>query len=453
MNPIATAGLPRALDQPPTAKRPSGQDMPSRGITASGSADRDQLTGLPTRRAAEQALARVITRNGPAADVSLVKFGIDNFRYLNASQGTATGDLALQYLATTLVSALPLNEIFRLGSDAFGVLLDGVDGESAEIITRRVLSTIRSNRVGDKIAVHVTACAGISIIGQHSSPGSVILEADVAMAEAKAHGRDRCAVYAACDQVPLAAMASWAELINDALDSNGFLLHCQPVMSLTSDHDQWELVPRLPDSGRQLLSPSILLPVADRFGLVERLDSWVLDRAVELVSKHRDSGRRLELEINVSGRSLSTGAFCDRVADRVGTSGIDAHSLIFEVSEAALEGNLDEIHHSAARLRDLGCRFALDDFGSKYGSIAHLKLLPIDLVKIDGGLIRNLADDLTDQTIVQSVAGLAHGLGQKVVATSVGDEETLALLRGYGVDFAQGFHIGRPIPCTDLLDA
>ncbi|HUQ62854.1 MAG TPA: bifunctional diguanylate cyclase/phosphodiesterase [Acidimicrobiales bacterium] len=426
--------------------------MPHRGVTASGSADRDQLTGLPTRRAAEQALRRVVTRNGPPGDASLVKFGIDNFRYLNASHGAATGDLALQYVAGALVFAFPLNEIFRLGGDAFGVLLDGADVESAEIMTSRVLSMVRSNRVGDELPVRLTACAGISIIGQQSTPGSVLLEADLAMAQAKAHGRDRYVVYTARDQAPLAATASLAGLISDALDSNGFLLHCQPVKSLTSDQDQWELLARLPRGG-QLLPPSIFFPVADRFGLAERLDSWVLDRAIELVSKHRDSGRRLELQINVSGRSLSTGAFCDRVGDRVGASGIDASSLIFEVSEAALEGNLDEISNSGKRLRDLGCRFALDKFGSQHGCIAQLKHLPIDLVKIDRAFIHNLADSLTDQTIVQSVTGLAHGLGQKVAATFVGDEETLALLRSYGVDFVQGFHVGLPILCTDLLGA
>ena len=203
--------------------------------------------------------------------------------------------------------------------------------------------------------------------------------------------------------------------------------------------------------GGQLLSPTIFIPVAEQFGLAERLDAWVLDRAVELVAKREAAGGRLNLEINVSGRSMSGGEFCDRVAERLRASGINPASLIFEVNESDTDNNLDEIRHAAVRLRALGCRFALDNFGSRHGSLAHLKRLPLDFVKIDGAFIRHLTEDPVDQQIVRAIVSLAHGLGHEVIAVFVGDDETVTLLKSYGVDFIQGFHVGRPVPSSELL--
>lgn len=406
----------------------------------------------PGRREAEHALRGLLSDDKPQ-HASFVIFGIDNFRPLNAIHGTAIGDAILASVATTLTSATSGGDVFRVGSDCFGVLLECGGASAAENEVRRILSVVRAAPLDvSGECIHVTVSAGISVLrGAGQTPEDVLLEADVAMVTAKSRGRDRCATYSVPDASALTTTAMWAANLHDALESDSLLLHCQPVRSLRSGDVQWELLVRLPQEGGQLLSPTIFIPVAEQFGLAERLDAWVLDRAVELVAKREAAGGRLNLEINVSGRSMSGGEFCDRVAERLRASGINPASLIFEVNESDTDNNLDEIRHAAVRLRALGCRFALDNFGSRHGSLAHLKRLPLDFVKIDGAFIRHLTEDPVDQQIVRAIVSLAHGLGHEVIAVFVGDDETVTLLKSYGVDFIQGFHVGRPVPSSELL--
>jgi len=411
--------------------------------------DFDDLTCLPGRRAAERAIASAQGAKAPAA---FVLFGIDNFRHLNASRGVETGDRILQAVASAFASVLPEGTAFRVSGDGFGALLAG-DVAQAETMTARILGAVRSQRLAvDGQDVRITMSAGIVAVIGGATPRALVLDADVAMTAAKAAGRDRAVVFSPAVLRPLAHAAEWADAMRASLDGegDGFILHAQPVRSTSSDAVQYELLLRLRQDGGQLLAPDEFLPIAARFGLAEAVDAWVLGEAVELVRTAAAKGRRLDLELNVSARSLTSEAFCQHAADRVRDAGIDGSCLIFEVSENDFEGDTHELRHWSSQLRSLGCRFALDNFGSERASLAHLKHLPIDLVKIDGAFIRHLPDEPVDQRIVRSIIELAHGLGQQVVAVHVGDEETLELVRGYGADFVQGFHVGRPVPLKEL---
>jgi EAL domain-containing protein (putative c-di-GMP-specific phosphodiesterase class I) len=177
----------------------------------------------------------------------------------------------------------------------------------------------------------------------------------------------------------------------------------------------------------------------------------VVERAFELIHRHRLAGHRLDLEVSVSARSLAERRFAELVGERIAASGIDPTSLIFEVSEAVAVESPDEVRLFAEQLKELGCRFALDDFGTKHASLSHLKDLPVDFVKIDGAFIRHLADDEAERRIVRAVIELAHRLGQTVIAASVGDHETMELLRHWGADYVQGFSVGQPRLAAELM--
>jgi diguanylate cyclase (GGDEF)-like protein len=415
--------------------------------------DHDQLTGLRNRHGFERVLADVLAAGDGGRPGAVVKFGMDNFRHLNASRGRETCDLLLTSVASILSAAgSDAQAAARIGGDAFALLLPEAGRDEAEAVSRRVLEAVRAADLDvDHAGIRATMSAGITLLDRGGlTPGDVLLEADLAMARAKSAGRDRVAVYAPAELRPYKAAREWAEAIRDALDSGSLDLHCQPVRSLRTDHVQWELLVRLPQPDGQLLAPASFLPTAERFGLVERVDAWVLERACELVARHQLAGSRLDVEVNVSARSLSDERFAQLVAERLERAAIRPASLIFEVSESVALESMGEVRVFADRLKSFGCRFALDNFGTTHASLVHLKELPIDFVKIDGAFVRHLVDDEADRQIVRAIIDLAHGLGQTVIAAFVGDAETEELLRQYGADYVQGFHVGRPRPTSAL---
>lgn len=410
--------------------------------------DRDQLTGLLNRHGFERELRESLAASGDLSG-AVVKLGVDNFRTLNASRGHVVGDLVLTAVASALkMAAREKDAVARIGGDTFALLLRDVDRETAEAVTETVLSSVREADLDlDRGGIRATVSAGITLLDRPDlTHGDVLLDADLAMARAKEAGRDRLAVSTDVEQRPLQTRADWAERIRDALATGSLQLFCQPVRHAAGTDVQWELLLRLPEADGQLVPPSAFLPTAERFGMIEQLDAWVVGEACALISAHD----ALELEVNVAARSLAEPAFVELVRDRLADSRIDPASLIFEVNEVAFIHDIDAMRILIDGLRALGCRFALDNFGSKHASLSHLKQLPLDFLKIDGAFIRHLVDDEGDRQIVRAVTNLAHGFGQKVIAVFVGDQETEDLLVEYGTDYVQGFHIGRPRPTSEL---
>jgi diguanylate cyclase (GGDEF)-like protein len=442
-----------ADEHPQPPEEPAAELTTDHAATLQYLVDHDQLTGLRNRHGFERVLGEALTSANGSRPGALVKFGMDNFRHLNASRGRETCDLVLTSVAS-LVASVTLEEgaAGRIGGDTFAVFLPKADREQAEAVSRHVLASVEAADLDvEHGGIRATMSAGITLLDSpEMTPGDALLEADLAMARAKSAGRARIAVYTPAELRPFKATRQWAEEIQRALESSSLELHCQPVRSMRGSHVQWELLVRLPQPDGQLLPPASFLPTAQRFGFLERVDAWVVERACDLVEEHGRAGRRLDLEVNVSPRSLADEGFVELVAQRLTRSGIDAGALIFEVSEAMAVESLDEVRVFADQLKALGCRFALDNFGTRHASLTHLKHLPIDFVKIDGAFIRHLADDECDQRIVRAVIELAHGLDQRVIAAFVGDGQTLELLRAYGADYVQGFFVGRPRPIAEL---
>ena len=230
------------------------------------------------------------------------------------------------------------------------------------------------------------------------------------------------------------------------------MLHAQPIVDLaTGEATQYELLLRMRGADGELIPPSAFLPVAERFDLMAAIDRWVVARAIRMVGAERRAGRRLIVEVNISGRSAGDPELLELIERELHASEVCPSQIIFEITETIAVSNIPRAQHFAARLADLGCRFALDDFGAGFGSFYYLKHLPFDYLKIDGEFVRHSAADPTDQLVIQAVVDIARGLGKRTVAEHVGDSETAALLQRMGVDHAQGFHLGEPAPLGDWL--
>ena len=286
------------------------------------------------------------------------------------------------------------------------------------------------------------------------SAEEALINADLAMYDAKEAGRDCSVTYggAGRGQAHIEARLEWAERIRAALDEDRLVLHAQPVVEtatgLTTQH---ELLVRMIDAHGDLIPPGSFLPVAERFGLIREIDRWVVTRAIRMLGEHRAEGRRPVVEINLSAHSLGDAQLALHIGRELRAAGVAATQLIFEVTETTAIGNIAAARTFAERLGELGCRFALDDFGAGFGSFYYLKHLPFDFIKIDGEFVRNCTSDPTDRLVIRAVVELARGMGKRTIAEFVGDEATFTTLGKLGVDYAQGFHLGPPAPLENWL--
>jgi diguanylate cyclase (GGDEF)-like protein/PAS domain S-box-containing protein len=418
-------------------------------------ADTDALTGLYNRRRFGDELEWIVgyaQRYGhPSA---LLSIDLDHFQYVNDSYGHATGDELLGTVTALLRSRLRETDILgRLGGDEFGVILPQTALEDAESIGQALIEAAREqvHVVRDSRKVRATLSMGIRAIEPDAelTPAEQLAEAELARNDAKERGRDRFAVSGRDVHGSARAHAlTWVERLREALENDGFVLYEQPILDLAAGRvDRSELLIRLLDGDREIVLPGAFLGAAERYGLIKSIDRWVIGRAIRLLADRHASGHeRLALDVNLSGESITDPTVMDFIAAEVRNAPIDPTCLLFEVTETAAIANVERARSLARGLADLGCQFALDDFGSGFGSFYYLKHLPFDVVKIDGDFIKDLPSTRSDQLTVQAIVQIAKGLGKTTTAEFVGDETTVALLRELGVDYAQGFHVGRPEP-------
>jgi diguanylate cyclase (GGDEF)-like protein/PAS domain S-box-containing protein len=417
-------------------------------------ADHDPLTGLYNRRRFVEELDRAASSaHGHGVPTAVLVLDIDHFKYINDTYGHAAGDEVLTAVSRTLVSRTRDTDVIgRLGGDVFGVVLTHSGAGDAHAVASSLLAELRERDttvVGGQ-SISVTASIGYRVIERDDglSADELIVEADIAMYDAKEKGRNRVAVAGrdSIEPTRLRRRLAMSEQIRRALErDDGFVLYEQPICRLESSAiDRTEILVRMPGADGDLLPPAVFLYVADHFGLMPDLDKWVIAHAIELLAKRQAAGIELGMEVNLSGTSIGDSAVIDFIADTVRNAGIDPTALTFEVTETEAIVNIDRARVLSRRLSSLGCQFALDDFGAGFGSFYYLKHLPFDVVKIDGDFIKALPTSTTDQLTVQAIVTIARGLEKQTVAEFVGDDETTAMLREYGVDFAQGYHIGKP---------
>jgi len=419
--------------------------------------DHDFLTGLLNGRRFGEEVAQEIQRSvryGTGGAVLMID--LDNFKEINDSFGHLAGDDLLRSVAGALKHRIRQTDILaRVGGDEFAVLLPETDPEQARVVADLIVGTLHRNiaMLGDR-SVRTTASVGIALLdGQDAA--SVLANSDSAMYQAKAAGRDRWALYSQAESGGKKASTriADAERIRKALEEDRLLLYCQPILDLKENQVcQYELLLRLPDDhGGEPVLPNAFLYVAERSGLIQAIDGWVARKAIALIAEHARAGRRLVLHVNLSGKSIGDLKVTALIESALAEEGIDPTCLVFELTETAAIANIDEAKNFTQRLRARGCRFALDDFGAGFGSFFYLKALPFDYLKIDGEFIRGIAASAMDRLVVEAIVGIARGTGKKTIAEFVGDEDTARLLEKSGVDYAQGYHIGKPRPLEQLL--
>jgi EAL domain-containing protein (putative c-di-GMP-specific phosphodiesterase class I) len=339
--------------------------------------------------------------------------------------------------------------VARLGGDEFAVLLPAPDGAEARTVAEHLMAALHGEvLVVDGTPLRLTASIGVARFdSREASVNEVLVDADLAMYEAKRAGRDRIVIYTPEEarEAREIARTTWSSQLRNALERDRFVLHRQPIMELRSRSvSHGELLLRMVAEDGGLIAPTAFLPAAERFGFIHAIDRWVVRQAVALIAGDGEHGA---LSVNLSGESIvGDPTLLALIEEEIASAAIEPSRLIFEVTETAAIANMSEARNFAAALRDMGCGLALDDFGTGFGSFYYLKHLPVDFLKLDGEFIQNLPSSAIDAHMVRAIVEVSMGLGIKTVAESVSDDETIGLLAELGVDYAQGFHVGVPVP-------
>ncbi|HEY8717487.1 PAS domain S-box protein [Pengzhenrongella sp.] len=421
-------------------------------------ADHDPLTGLLNRRGFEAELDRQaadVTRYGPSG--ALIMLDLDRFKEVNDTLGHLTGDELIVSIGEVLKRTVRATDIVaRLGGDEFAIILPHALRADAQAVADKLVRAVRNQVtvLGGDHRRAVTASAGVAMFDDPGLSGEgVLLNADLAMYDAKSAGRNGYAFYNGVSpkHPPTKARLDWVERINVALEQDLFELHAQPVLDLrTGRVSRYELLLRMLDDDGAITGPDAFLHTAERTGLIGRIDRWVTGQAIDLLA-HPDLPPDTVLEVNISGLSVGDADLLTFLEERFTESSADPSRLVFEITETAAVGNVQAARTFAKRLTDIGCQFALDDFGSGFGSFYYLKHLLFDYIKIDGEFIANCITSQTDQLVIQALVTIAHGMNKQTVAEFVGDEETLRFVASQGIDFAQGYHIGKPDVIDELI--
>ncbi len=395
--------------------------------------DHDGLTGLFNRRRFDEEVAgQLLQAERHRRPGALLLIDIDAFRFVNDSFGHEAGDRLLREVSAVLgEEARDTDVLARIGGDEFALLLRETEKEGALVTANRVIAAVKASShptVGTSIGIATFDGSG------ELTADDLLIAADIALYEAKEAGRGQAIVYTGERSHNL----TWVERIREAIEDQRLIVYAQPIVDLKSRTvARDELLVRMLDPGGDVIPPAAFLPTAERFGLVAEVDRLVLSKAIEL------AGRSRPISVNISGRSLSDARLIEDVRKAI-SDGLNPSWLGFEITETAAVANMGEAQRFARAVTELGCSLGLDDFGTGFSSFAYLKHLPVQYLKIDIEFIRELRWNHIDQRLVQAMVDIAGAFGHETVAEGVEDSDTLALVQGLGVDYAQGFYIGRP---------
>jgi len=412
----------------------------------------DDLTGLSNRRRLEQALDNAINESQTQKHCcALFYIDLDQFKVVNDLEGHVIGDRLLVSIANRLRREIGTQDLLaRISSDEYAILIEQIE-EKAALEKAQSLRKLLDDflyRVDDR-EYHIGASIGVSIIrpDEPITTSEVLARADQACYVAKTHGRNMVHMYSQEDTEmhTLRSAVYWVPLIRDALANHKFRLFFQPVLDLSSNEvTHYEALIRMVGENGALVTPDNFIPVAERMGLIHDIDLWVVGHAIDVLKNLPEDKSHISLNINLSSYAFQDPELLPLVRDKLASTAVAAERLTFEITETAAVANFAQTREMVRQLRALGCRFALDDFGAGFNSFNYVKQFPVDYLKIDGTFITNLVNDPIDQTLVKSMVEIARTLQKQIIAEFVESKEILALLRQYGVDYAQGYYIGVP---------
>ena len=421
----------------------------------------DPLTGLENSRSFELVLDEALNQAGNLkTSHSLVNIDIDGMAVINDILGREAGDQLIKAVGTKISNMLRTHDsTARLGGDKFGVFLRDCDLFQAQQVMRKIadqVSTIKYKR--QKKLYEISISVGIAPInGSMESTTSIMNAAESARQRGKKLGPNRITVYEvdATDLIDMKEHIQWLGLIQAALKDNGYQLYSQAIQPLDTDKDapHFEILLRM--KGEEgILTPNTFLPAAENFQLMPKIDRWVIDRALQTLSEFSEGLDEsvCQISINLSGQSLSDPeALGDFIKDRFKQYQINPSAICFEITETSAIANLKSALRFINDMRSLGCQFSLDDFGTGLSSFAYLKQMKVDYLKIDGSFVHNIIEDRVSESMVAAISQVGHAMGIKTVAEFVETVEIRDRLVEIGVDFAQGYWYGKPVPFTDQL--
>jgi diguanylate cyclase (GGDEF)-like protein/PAS domain S-box-containing protein len=435
-------------------------------------ASHDSLTGLVNRRELENRLARVLeTARAEGSQHALCYLDLDQFKVINDTCGHVAGDELLRQLSEVLRTKVRRRDtLARLGGDEFGVLMEHCVLRQAQRVANTLRKCVEDFRFSWE---NKTFSVGVSIglvpvTSDSESVAGALSAADTACYVAKDQGRNRVHVYHPED-MELARRhgeMQWVARINQALEEDRFCLSVQPIRPILdvgtppeagssglNGAGYYEVLLRMRDASGRMVPPGAFLPAAERYSLSVKLDRWVVEKIFSWLDEHPEQLDRLSMcSINLSGHSIADEDFLQFVISSLDGTNVPAEKLCFEITETAAITNLVSATRFITALKGWGCQFALDDFGSGLSSFAYLKQLAVDFLKIDGVFVKDVVDDPINLAMVKSINDIGKVMGKRTIAEFVENDEILDKLREVGVDYAQGYRIGRPQPLERLLE-
>jgi diguanylate cyclase (GGDEF)-like protein len=421
-------------------------------------ADHDSLTGLLDRRRFRAELDQYVSfsaRYGGQGAVMIID--IDGLKAVNDSLGHHAGDNLIRHIAAIMRERVRTTDIVaRLSGDEFAVLMPQTDTEGAMQLGEDLRAQIAESAAAGLDVEMATISVGITMFGGERGIGAeaVLVAADQAMYRAKEEGRNQIALFRhpGEPQRQGARRQTTSARIREALTQDRLSLHIQPIRSLSSGGiERYEVLLRMTGENGEVLPASSFIEAAERSGMVQELDRWVVVRALELLAEREQSGNPVSLHVNLSGASVADLSVLEFIERRLDEGQADPARCTFEITETGRVHNYEAAAGFADRITEFGCQVAIDDYGAGFGPFHYLKNIPFDLIKIDGSFIRDMPNSDADQLTVQAIVQIARGLGKTTIAEYVQDDVTAEMLREYGVDMAQGYHLGRPVDVAEAL--
>lgn len=423
-------------------------------------ATHDELTELLNRREFERSIEKAISKAKASRSQSgLFHIDLDQFKIINNTSGHNAGDELLKHIGQKLVSTTESYEgkVARLGGDEFGILVEGLPSEDLRRIGEEVLDAIRDEKFRWEDRTHsLSTSVGLVFVDESSEVQELLVSAEEACYTAKESGRNRMQEFELGDKKMMhrQGVMEWVTQLDKALEDERLVLNCQriaPVGAESTALPHYEILLTLRDESGEMMSPADFILAAETYNRMVQVDRWVIENVFAWIAEHRDQLDAIEMfSINVSGHSVNDEAFADFVLDQFSSSQTPTGKVCFEITETAAIGSIDNAIDFMNRMKIIGCKFSLDDFGTGLSSYSYLRNLPVDYVKIDGVFVKDLADSPGDYAVVRSINEIGHYMGKKTIAEYVENDQILEQLSEIGVDYAQGYGISRPHPLSEL---
>ncbi|MGI9232627.1 MAG: putative bifunctional diguanylate cyclase/phosphodiesterase, partial [Woeseiaceae bacterium] len=421
----------------------------------------DSLTGLMNRSGFESMLvASLASTQSKNLQHVLLHINIDQLHVVNDLMGFQEGDMLIRRVAKALrVTLRDTDIVSRLGGGEFSVLLPNCDIRQGYAVADKVRRAIRDlTVVSAQRTLDVSACIGLAIVNRDAEGiVGVMAAAEIACKSAKDNGKDRIEVFEE-DNTTLVRRSEeieWIGRVQEALRDDQFVLYCQPVLPLLDSAyaPHFEILIRLRDHNGDILAPIVFLPAAERYQLMPLVDRWVIHHSLKMLGSCWKSIAADDpvFCINLSGQSFANPGFKAFIMDEIRDSSVPPKNICFEVTETVAISHIDDAVRFMTALREFGCTFSLDDFGAGLSSFGYLKVLPVDYLKIDGSFVREITTDVISRSMVDAISRIGKTMGLSIIAEFVGDDETQDVLRSIGVDYAQGFGVGKPAPLNEIL--